>query len=142
MKKIFLLLVSVALVGTSLISCSSDDNDGSSSGDLVGKWYPEKTVSTILGEEYEEEYEHYCSTKKDYVEFKSNGAVYSVDYEEDCQAYESDGTWVKSGNDLTVTIGEETETFKISTLTSSKLVVKTTITELGVNMDIEVHYKK
>jgi hypothetical protein len=141
MKRIFLLFVSVALVGTSLISCSSDDNGGSS-GDLVGKWYPEKSVYTFMGQNMDEPHEHLCPSKKDYVEFKSNGTFLAVDHEEDCQAYEDEGTWVKNGNELTITGDGETGTVTIVSLTSSKLVVKTTMNEGGMNMEFEVHYKK
>lgn len=142
MKRKFLLFVSVVLVGTSLISCSSDDNGGSSS-DIVGKWYPEKVSYTFMGENIEEPHEYLCPSKKDYVDFKSNGTLFSVDYDENCEAYEFDGTWVKNGNELTVTGDGETDTMTIVTLTSSKLVLKIESEDLGgLVSDVEVHYKK
>lgn len=142
MKKIFFLFVSVALLIASLISCSSDDNGGSSSGSLVGKWYPEKVVTIFMGESDEEEHEHLCASKKDYVELKSNGTFLSVDHDEDCVAYEDEGTWVKEGNQLTVVSDGEAFTAEIVSITSSKFVIKETVTWAGMTIEYEIHYKK
>ena len=144
MKKLFLLFVGVALAGTSLISCSSDDNGGSSS-DIVGKWYAEKTVYTFMGQRVEQPYEHECSSERDYSEFKSNGNFVYGEYSSACELFEDFGNWVKNGNELTLTQtgGGEQTTVTILTLTSSKLVIKLSDEDTGGLMtDVEVHYKK
>lgn len=144
MKKIFLLFVSVALVGASLTSCSSDDNGGSSS-EIVGKWYAEKTTYTFMGQQTEQAYTHACPSEKDYVNFKSNGNFVYAEYYSTCELFEDNGTWVINGNELTLTQdgGAEQTIATIVTLTSTKLVIKIDNEDTGgLITDVEVHYKK
>lgn len=123
MKKLFLFVVFSAAV-ISFTACSKDDNGGTSS-DLVGKWQLEKMGSIVNDQEIMIPYQHSCSTKKDFVEFLANGVMKSVDYDDDCESYEEQGRWERSGDNLTLTDDDNDKViYKILNLNSSTLKIE------------------
>jgi len=119
-------------------SCSSGDdsagnNDGSipNSQDIIGKWayfqvghFPPGT--TITGNEsLSDGQPPVCSTKKDYIEFWSEGTLKKVEYKKDCYEEVSYGTWAKTDFLLNVNYGTELEqSLEIITLTNTTLKLK------------------
>lgn len=122
-KAILLGLLSIGFFAT---SCSSDDNDGETIVPLQGKYNLRQTGTIIDGKEVlidAPENESGCSL--DYLDLRlSNAAVYG-DYDgSDCALVETTGTYVRSHNDLTLTIGGVTTTSDIMNLTNKELKIK------------------
>ncbi|ESU21297.1 hypothetical protein FCR2A7T_05940 [Flavobacterium cauense R2A-7] len=130
MKKITILFAFALVLGLSFASCNKDDDSSSSSSSasLEGKWNFSKEDTTVDDTEILVDYngnESGCS--KDYIMINANGTISSVDYDSfnsPCEVFTDNGTWVRSGNSLSVTLGGETFTSEILTLTSSELKVR------------------
>jgi len=121
------LFLAVAFTGFGAISCSSDDDKGSSS--IIGKWEITKTGFLLNGNEILEDYEHQEGCSKDFTEFTNDGKMYDYSYfnygngcEED--VYESN--YSLSGNTLNIIGEEEDVQATILTLNSSTLKVRVT----------------
>jgi len=116
MKNKFTLSMMVLTLVFGFMACSDKDED--LTGDkakeaLIGKWT--FVSSTEDGENYD--YEHECSSKKDYIEFQSNGTFRSIYYDDECSEEVDTGTYSVNGNKLTVKgrdEGNNTFTFKLS----------------------------
>lgn len=107
----FHVLILTLLIGVA--SCSDNENELTDKSTLVGKW----SVQTITDEDGVYNYEHECSSKKDYIEFKSNDTFIDVYYDEDCAEDSYSGTYAVSGNKLTLSTEESakrTYTFSIT----------------------------
>ncbi len=136
MKKIILLLVAALTLGGTFVSCSSDDDSAS----LIGKWAFYKTGGTVSGNEILTDYENYCSTKRDYMEFKSDGTAVTHYFNSDCSEGTYSSTYTRSGN--TITLGTESpETATILQLTGSTLKVKYTDEDFPDGYGITVFQK-
>jgi len=126
MKKLLSALLILALMGTSLIACKSDDNGGDAKDDqkneqkedeIVGTWVfdnidikeleeiPDDMIETVK-EMAEEEF------KGTSLEFKKDGKFTAksdlIDEETD-EEVSFEGEWKKDGDKVTVTYDEETE---------------------------------
>jgi len=129
MKKLLL----VSFVAIALFSCSKDDDSSSSSSsNIEGKWAFSKEGAIVSGNEVLADYEHECTTKKDYIELVAGGVANDVYYPSDCVADVTTGTWTKSGNNVTMTVGGMSQTAEIVTLNATTLKVK--YNESGVTM--------
>jgi hypothetical protein len=146
MKKLNILFIAFAFI---LASCSSDDDSSSdTSGDLVGTWigqdvdYSGSTVTEIpgqdnlvadfVGEAYDVDYTLTFSENPN--ELVSEGS-YSielttttlgqtqVDNVENLEVL-SDGTWSRTGDQLTIVSNGETSTGTILELTDTSLIVE------------------
>lgn len=105
-------IVMLALI-LGLNACKDKDDAVEPEVSIVGNWVFQS--STFDG--VKEEYGHSCSSKKDYLEFKANGELKAVNYEEDCSEEMEVGTYSVTGDKVTLRsddIGTETYTFKIS----------------------------
>lgn len=128
MKNIYILFVSALVLGLSFASCNEDDDSSNSSAQLEGKWIFSKEGAITDGNEELWDYkgnEDGCS--KDYIMVNSNGSLTDVDYDSTdspCQMFTTNGTWTRSGNNLTINIEEVSLTGEIVNLTSSELKVK------------------
>lgn len=127
MKKTILMLVAFVAMGILTGSCggSDDSSEGSTSGNLAGKWEYFQTGYTASGQDVLEDYAHNPDCSKDYVEFFTNGAINEMTYEnifgETCYESFSEGTYTKSGNTLSVTLYEETGAATIKVLSATML---------------------
>lgn len=158
-----------------LTSCSSDDGNGGSntSGDIVGVWIGQDVdytgssttefqgqsiVADFVGEAYDVDYT--LTFSEDPNEVVADGS-YSieltttvagqtqVDTVEDLE-FLNDGTWSRSGDELTVVSNGETSVLTIVELTDTMLRLATSeteeVTEQGVSIttvvDVEVIYTR
>lgn len=114
MKKILILAFFIFL------SCSNDQEVENSLITLTGKWYP--TEAVINGVSFP--YDDHETCGKDYIEFYGNNSLKSVDIF-DCEA-DTDwiGTYVKTNNLLSITVGNSTKNAEIIELTSNSLILK------------------
>lgn len=136
MKKVILLFVAAITFSGTFVSCSSDD-DGAS---LIGKWAFYKTGGAVSGAEILSNYENYCSTKKDYMEFKSDGTAITHYFNTECSEETYTSTYTRSGN--TITLGTESpETATIMQLSGSTLKVKYTDEDFPDGYGITVFQK-
>jgi hypothetical protein len=146
-KTLLLVMASVSLV---FISCNKDDDNNSSSttsGNLIGKWYmySEKTVTNgVAGNE--QLWAHNCSSKLDYVEFKSNGSADWIQYAADCTvdaaSSVSSAEWERSGNIINFEMNGEIFSEEITTLNSNTLIVKDVDEYNGTTYDYITTYHR
>ena len=144
MKKLIILFVFALVTGLNFTSCSSD-NESSSSSSIVGKWNFSKFSITSSGvTSPEEDYDdNEAGCPKDYFEFKNGGVFNNASYSgSTCVIDLSSGTWVQSGNTVTLTIDNEVIIFQVVSVTSSTLKVKTTETDSGVTYTINITFTK
>ena len=82
------------LVLTIVTSCSKDD-DKVAEPSIVGKWEFSKEVTyDELNQEVLEDYTHRCESKKDFMQFESNGNYNDSNSTSDCQSEENAFTYV------------------------------------------------
>lgn len=147
MKKITLLAF-VCLSAFSIISCDKDDNNPAppvvTKDNLIGKW-DLKLVDikvTVDGEVYTDEKDLDIKDKLTMqFDFKEDKKVHVYQYspaneEEEAQEFNGDGTYVKNGNELTITIDNEPQTFTILLNDTSNLHLYSKSTEQYQGMEI------
>ncbi|MEO7978133.1 lipocalin family protein [Flavobacterium sp.] len=108
-------------------SCSSDDNDGETIVPIQGKYELSKTGGIVNGNEVLiDATENTSGCNKDYLELKLSNVAVVGDYTPgtDCVVSESTGTYVRSHNDLTITIGNTATVSDIMNLTNNELKLK------------------
>lgn len=124
-KYIYHLCVALfAIVSFSLVSCSDDNDENISSGNIVGSWkwdsFNTDETEAFFGEQY--------------LQFNSNGQYIEVGIDGYGSEGEVDiirGQWAQSGNTITISgQGVPTTTTEISHLTDTDL----TLTTLGIPM--------
>lgn len=128
MKKVSILFVSVLTMGLSLTSCDKDDDNGPAT--LEGKWNYSKEGGMSGTQEVLVNYmgnESGCSN--DYINLTAAGVFTDVDFDSEttaCEEFSTPGTYVRTGNNVTVTVQGFEETVEILSLTSSELKIKST----------------
>ncbi|MDX9705875.1 MAG: hypothetical protein RBT46_09240 [Weeksellaceae bacterium] len=123
MKKL-LHITLLLFIPFTFISCNMDDDDDDDEGGnintdlIVGawEWYE---FGFLGGESYS--YVGDCTTKKDFVEFKSNGVAEYTDYDPHCQADSYQFDYEIDGNTLIGYEFDESWEAEIDELTSSTL---------------------
>ncbi|AWK07084.1 hypothetical protein HYN56_23770 [Flavobacterium crocinum] len=127
MKTTRLLLVSALSLGLFAASCSSDDNEGETIVPIQGK-YNLRQTGTINADGQEvliDALANQAGCSLDYLDLRlSNAAVYGDYSGSNCSLVETTGTYVRSHNDLTLTIGGVTTTSDIMNLTNKELKIK------------------
>ncbi len=128
MKKLSILTLSLVALSMSFVSCSKDDNNGSTtSGNLVGKWEYSKEGAVQNGQEYLVAYmgnETGCS--KDYIDVTAT-SVADVDYDSTdnpCEMFTDTYSYTRTGNTITMTVSGMEVISTIVTLTSTELKIK------------------
>lgn len=123
-KRILLgLLLSIGLFAT---SCSSDDNEGETIIPIQGKYNLSQTGTIIDGKEVLiDAPQNQSGCSRDYLDLRLSNAAVIGDYDgSDCALKETTGTYVRSHNDLTLTIGAISSTSDIMNLTNKELKIK------------------
>lgn len=113
-------------------ACSSDDNgsQGITENNLLGKWYLKG--GNVNGGAFED-YNHDCTTSKDYQEFFANGVLDFVGHDVECEVDDTDSSqWNLDGNILTISSLEfdpfvYSYEYIVESLTSSELRLKETV---------------
>ena len=130
MKKRSLILALIAFIGIFAISCDSDDNEGETLAPLQGKWKLSMVGRVVDGSEQltdAPENENGCD--KDYMDLRASNAVVFGDYDKpvlsnDCQLTTTEGTYVRSHNNLTTTVGTTATTQDILNLSLNELKLR------------------
>jgi len=145
MKTIKLYLAAVLIAGLSFTSCSDDDDNGpSTGGEIVGKWTPTKTVTSVNNADVESDYtgnEPGCP--KDFSEFVTGGVLRDVIYfkntAEVCtEDADNTSAWTKTGTTLTI----DGTTYEITRLTGSELRYKSTVSTGGATLTVTEYFSK
>lgn len=130
MKKRSLMLVLIAFIGIFAISCDGDDNDGETLAPLKGKWKLSMVGTVVDGSEQltvAPENENGC--EKDYMDLRVSNVVVFGDYttpilSSECELATTEGTYVRSHNNLTTTIGGTAKTQDIVNLSLNELKLR------------------
>jgi len=124
---LFVLALSLGMFAT---SCSSDDNEGETIVPIQGKYNLSQTGTIIDGKEVLiDAPENASGCSRDYLDLRLSNAAVIGDYSGDnCALVETTGTYVRSHNDLTLTIGALSTTSDIMNLTNKELKIKNKVT--------------
>ncbi|MFH7017587.1 lipocalin family protein [Flavobacterium sp. FlaQc-47] len=120
---LFAVLLSIGLFAT---SCSNDDNDGETIVPIQGKYNLSQTGTIINGQEVLiDAPQNAAGCNRDYLDLRLSNAAVIGDYNgSNCALVETTGTYVRSHNDLTLTIGTTNTTSDIMNLTNKELKIK------------------
>lgn len=120
---LFVLALSLGMFAT---SCSSDDNEGETIVPIQGKFNLSQTGTIIDGKEVLVDAPQNASgCSRDYLELRLSNTAVIGDYDgSNCALVETTGTYVRSHNDLTLTIGALSTTSDIMNLTNKELKIK------------------
>lgn len=144
MKKAIIFFVFTLVLGMIFPSCSNNDDD-SNSASILGKWNFSKMSAVVNGVTSPEiDYDgNESGCPKDYLEFKSGGVYNEGDYDSSaCVLGIYAGTWVQTGNTLTITEGTDVISAEIVSVTSSMLKLKASETDNGVTFIINITFTK
>ncbi|WP_428228702.1 lipocalin family protein [Flavobacterium sp.] len=120
---LFAVLLSIGLFAA---SCSSDDNDGETIVPIQGKYNLSQTGTIINGQEVLIDAPQNASgCNRDYLDLRLSNAAVIGDYNgSDCALTETTGTYARSHNDLTISVGNVSTTSDIMNLTNKELKIK------------------
>jgi hypothetical protein len=120
---LFVLALSVGMFAT---SCSNDDNEGETIIPLPGTYNLSKSGIVVNGQEQlTDDVRNTPGCNRDYLELKLSNTAVVGDYSgSNCALVQTEGTYVRSHNDLTLTIGGVTTTSDIMNLTNKELKLK------------------
>ncbi len=111
-------------------SCSSDDNGGETLAPLQGKWLLSQTGSVVNGEEQLIDAGANEGCDRDYMDLRVSNAVIFGDISSvggECSATTTEGTYVRSHNNLTTTVGGVSVTQDIVNLTLKELKLRNSV---------------
>lgn len=124
------MLVLIAFIGIFAISCNKDDNEGETLAPLQGKWKLSMVGSVVDGsEQLRDAPENESGCEKDYMDLRVSNAVVFGDYDKpvlsnECELTTTEGTYVRSHNNLTTTIGGTAKTQDIVNLSLNELKLR------------------
>ena len=126
MKSRSILFVLALSVGMFATSCSNDDNEGETIVPIQGKYNLSQKGTIVDGKEVlVDAPENASGCNRDYLDLRlSNAAVYGDYNGSNCALVETTGTYVRSHNDLTITVGNTSTTSDIMNLTNKELKIK------------------
>lgn len=133
MKK--LALIFVAIVSTSVTSCSKDDDV--TNAELQGKWEYSKEGTITNGMEALTDYNHEVGCTKDFIIIDANNYIDHSFETEDCAETTYTAPYTRNGNTITVTESGTTLTGTIMQLDNSTLKIKRTF-GLGEGQGIDL----
>ncbi len=144
MKSIKLMLATALLAGFSFTSCSDDDGGSSTGGNIVGKWTPTKTVTSVNGRNDSKNYaDNEPGCDKDYTEFVTGGQVKEVVFFKNASSVctedaQTGSTWSKADTTLII----NSQSYEITRLTGSELTIKSTVTTGGATLSVTEYYNR
>jgi len=126
MKNKSILFVLALSAGMFVTSCSNDDNEGETIVPIQGKYNLSQTGTIVNGQEVLiDAPENAAGCNRDYLDLRLSNAAVIGDYSgTDCSLTETTGTYVRSHNDLTITVGNISSTSDIMNLTNKELKIK------------------
>jgi|GEM_PF-1670900 len=132
MKRIYLIPI-LLFLSILMISCSNDDDNLSSSGEIVGTWEYFRAGGVFNGQEVLTAWERMCPGKRDQWEILESGIIKDYVYYEDCNLYLDEGTWTYSGNILYLSADNITREAEVLILTENTLKIKIEDPEMEVS---------
>lgn len=121
---LYVLALSFGLFATT--SCSNEDNEGETIVPIQGKYTLSKTGEIVGGNEVlVDAIENESGCNKDYLDLRLSNTAVIGDYEgSSCTLTETTGTYVRSHNDLTISVDGVSATSDIMNLTNKELKLK------------------
>ncbi len=126
MKTKRILLGLLLSIGLFTVSCSSDDNEGETIIPIQGKYNLSQTGTIVDGKEVLiDAPQNAAGCQRDYLDLRLSNAAVIGDYKgSDCALTETTGTYARSHNDLTISVGNVSTTADIMNLTNKELKIK------------------
>lgn len=124
------MLVLIAFIGIFAISCDSDDNEGETLAPLQGKWKLSMVGTVVDGsEQLTNAPQNEDGCERDYMDLRASNVVVFGDYttpvlSDECELTTTEGTYVRSHNNLTTTIGGTAMTQDIVNLSLNELKLR------------------
>ncbi|GGF10145.1 lipocalin family protein [Flavobacterium limi] len=123
---LYVLALSFGLFATT--SCSNEDNEGETIVPIQGKYELSKVGTADANGNNEvliDAPQNATGCSKDYLELKLSNVAVIGDYDgANCNKTETTGTYVRSHNDLTITVGTTATTSDIMNLTNKELKLR------------------
>jgi hypothetical protein len=144
MKKFSIFLISLFAFSMFFSSCSNDE-DSQVPVTFEGKWNFDKMSVTVNGVTSPElDYDgNEPGCAKDYIEFKPGGVLNDGDYSDStCILNLTVGTWVKSGNIITITSEGIVIPLDVVSLTSTTFKIKYSETLEGDTVSVNMTFTK
>ncbi|WP_296384595.1 lipocalin family protein [Winogradskyella sp.] len=119
MKKLNLLLV--VLIGITILSCSTDDNNSNSDEPtIIGEWILVNQIYDGQNEDLSD-----CELQET-LTFNSNGALISYYTDNDpCEFFTENQSFTLNGTELTILFGQNSNfKFNVLTLSSTELIIE------------------
>ncbi|WP_417940635.1 hypothetical protein [Flavobacterium sp. RS13.1] len=113
------------LATTMFISCSNDD--ASADSNVVGKWEFSKVLTyNELNQEVFEDYNHNCSTNKNFIQLDSKGEIKENFYDGDCEVEINAWTYKYKDNIIKLYNGSTLISYqiKVLSLTSKEMKIE------------------
>ncbi|PXY44310.1 lipocalin family protein [Flavobacterium hydrophilum] len=127
---LYVLTLSFGLLAAT--SCSNEDNEGETVVPIQGTYELSKVGTADANGNNEvlvDAPQNAAGCSKDYLELKLSNVAVMGDYSgESCNKTETTGTYVRSHNDLTITVGTTATTSDIMNLTNKELKLKDKVT--------------
>ncbi|PWB27013.1 lipocalin family protein [Flavobacterium sp. HTF] len=122
-KIVYVLALSLGIFAT---SCSNDDNEGETIVPLEGTYNLSKTGTQNSDgtENLIDAPQNQSGCSRDYLELRVSNKAVIGDYGANCALTKTEGTYVRSHNDLTITVGNLSTTSDIMNLTNKELKIK------------------
>lgn len=130
MKKRNLVLALIAFIGIFAISCSNDDNEGETLAPIQGKWLLSQTGIVVDGQEQLTDVGENEGCDRDYMDLRVSNAVVFGEFTPlagECNESVTEGTYARSHNNLTTTVGSVSTTQDIVNLTINELKLKNSL---------------
>ena len=148
MKKTVIVFVSVIILGSVFSSCTKEGGNGPVDISLIGgKWLFSRSTVTSNGITLpfsSSNFKNEDGCPKDFIEILSGDIVKYGDYSLNCVFTEQAGTWSQSGNTININVAAASfnDTFDVTTLTSSELVLKINGTYSGQSGTLTLYFTR
>ena len=147
MKKVVVLFISTIILGSFFASCTKEDNGPVDMSLIEGKWLFSRSTVTSNGITLPYSNPNLKNGEgcpKDFIEILSGAIVKNGDYSLNCVFSGKDGTWTQSGNAISIQFNGsgDDETFNVTTLTATELVLKINGTYEGLSGTLNMYFTK
>lgn len=148
MKKLVLLLASIVIFGSGFSSCTKEGGNGPVDMSLIsGKWLFSRSTATLNGITIpytSSNFKNEEGCDKDFIELLPATIVTYGDYSLNCVFTAKEGMWSQKENTIKINVTGTSfnDTFDVTTLTSTELVLKISGTYSGQSGVLTLYFTR